>query len=137
MSIQAFIINENTHDYVPISERESDKPFTATIKQLKPQELAALEDDMAKINNDQSLTIQTGRFNYSVLRAGLVGWFNFKNGDKDVKPKKTAIGVIDEESLNMLPPILVAELSEVILNISRFPTSIDVYLGKEIEDETK
>lgn len=137
MAIQAFKIDEKTHDYVPLMERNESKPFTAVIRQLKPQELAILEDGLARINSDQSMTIQSGSFNYAVLKAGLVDWDNFLDGEKQIKPEKTPSRKLSDASLDLLPPLIVAELSEVILNISRFPTAIDVYLGKEIADGSK
>lgn len=130
MGLEAFTTSEDTHEYVPITQRGTENPFSVTIRQLKPQELAKLDDTLTQINSDQSLTLKAGQFSYNILRVGIVNWSNLTYEGKSIGITKNPVGdAVTDESLNRLPPLIVEELADLIVNISRHPQSANVYLG--------
>lgn len=131
MALEAFTTSTGTYEYVPVTQRGTEKPFTVTVRQLKPLELAKLEDTLTQINRDQSLTLKSGQFSYNILRVGIVNWANLTHEGKDILVTKNAVGdAITDECLERLPPAIVEELADLIVNISRHPQSAHIYLGE-------
>jgi len=119
-----------TYEFIPLSERMEKDPFTVTIKRLPPRQFTILEDKMAKINQDESISFTTGTFNWAVIKKGLVDWKNMLDEDgKPILPTKSGKGEIVDESLDLLPLELISEIANTIVSISKDPDNIDIYLG--------
>jgi hypothetical protein len=137
----ALIVNkptkDQTYDYVPMIERGADKPFTVKIRRLTPKEFSHIEDKMARINQDQSISFTTGTFNWEVVKRGIVSWENLFDGDG--KPIKAVIGEdgVTDESLNNLPLDIITEIANVIVGITKNPDTVEIYLGEEPNEETE
>ncbi len=128
---------ETDYEYIPMSERGEENPFTMKIKRILPRQFSILEDKMAKINSDESISFTTGSFNWEVLKKGSLGWYNLldENG-KEVKCVKNGQGEILDASLDLLPLSIITEVANVIVGISKDPDNADVYLGS-VDEEIK
>lgn len=125
---------DKVYEYIPIVERGEEKPFTVSVRPLKPKEYAQTEDYMARINKDESLSFTTGTFNWLVVKKGIVNWKNLIDEDnKEIAPIKSADGTISDESLNLIPADILTEIANVILGITRDPEHIDTYLNSSVE----
>ncbi len=95
-----------------------------------PRQFTILEDKMAKINKDESISFTTGSFNWEVLKKGTTGWDNLLDEKgKEVKPNKNGQGEILDSSLDLLPLSIITEIANVIVGISKDPDNAEVYLG--------
>jgi hypothetical protein len=131
MAIIAQPKNLLTYDYTPMTERGDKKPFTVTVKRLTTKEYTFIEDKIARFNQDQSITFNTGTFNWEIVKKGLVDWKNLIDGEG--KPIKIVIGsegVLDS-SLNLLPLDIISEIATLIVNITKDPENIESYLGED------
>ena len=127
--------NVADYEYIPLSERADKKPFTVKIKRILPRQFTILEDKMAKINKDESISFTTGSFNWEVLKKGTTGWENLVDEkNKEIKPLKNGQGEILDSSLDLLPLSIITEIANVIVGISKDPDNAEVYLGSV--DET-
>ena len=130
---------QDSYEYVPLSERDDKKPFTIKLKRIMPRQFTILEDKMARINADESISFTTGSFNWEVLKKGTTGWSNLLDEDgKDIRPAKNGQGEILDNSLDLLPLSIITEIANVIVGISKDPENAEVYLGTSNDDaETK
>jgi len=120
----------HTYEFVPLSERGESEPFTVTIKVLPPRQFTILEDKMAKINQDESISFTTGTFNWSVIKKGLVDWDNMLDEDgKQIRAAKNGKGELLDESLDLLPLDIITEIANTIVSISKDPDNADLFLG--------
>lgn len=136
----ALVINKKPvedYGYTPILERGQENPFRAKVKRILPRQFTILEDKMAKINKDESISFTTGSFNWEVLKKGMTGWEGMvdENG-KEVKCLKSGGGEVLDSSLNLLPLDLITEIANVIVGISKDPENATVYLGEVDETDT-
>jgi len=121
---------QETYEFTPLSERGEENPFTVTIKRLPPRQFTILEDKMAKINQDESISFTTGTFNWAVLKKGVVDWSNmFDEDEKPIFPAKNGKGELLDESLDLLPLDIITEIANTVVSISKDPDNIDIYLG--------
>ena len=127
------------YEYIPLSERADKKPFTVNIKRILPRQFSILEDKMARINADESISFTTGSFNWEVLKKGTTGWKNLLDEDgKEIRPAKNGQGEILDASFDLLPLSIITEIANVIVGISKDPENAGVYLGTVDETtETK
>ncbi len=126
---------QESYEYVPLSEKHGEFPFTATIKRIPPRQFTILEDKMAKINKDESISFTTGTFNWEIIKKGLVGWTNLLDeSGEQINPNKNGKGEILDDSLNYLPLDLITEISGVITSISKDPDNSDIYLGNFVDE---
>jgi len=127
---------QETYEYIPLIERGEEKPFTAIIKRLPPRQFTILEDKMAKINQDESISFTTGTFNWAVIKKGIVDWRNMldENG-KEIYPLKNGKGELLDETLDLLPLDLITEIANTVVGISKDPDNANIYLGN-FEDKT-
>ena len=135
---------QETYEFIPLSERGEKNPFTVTIKRLPPRQFTILEDKMAKINQDESISFTTGTFNWAVLKKGVIDWANMNDVDgKPIHPTKSGKQELLDESLDLLPLDIISEIANTIVSISKDPDNIDIYLGnfdkisKEVADGEK
>ena len=127
---------QETYEYVPLTERNEENPFTVIIKRLPPRQFTILEDKMAKINQDESISFTTGTFNWAVIKKGLIDWKNmFDENDKPIYPAKNGKGEFLDDTLDLLPLDLIAEIANVIVGVSKDPDNADIYLGN-FQDKT-
>ncbi len=127
---------QETYEYIPLIERGEEKPFTVIIKRLPPRQFTILEDKMAKINQDESISFTTGTFNWAVIKKGIIDWRNMldENG-KEIYPLKNGKGELLDETLDLLPLDLITEIANTIVGISKDPDNANIYLGN-FEDKT-
>jgi len=127
---------QETYEYIPLIERGEEKPFTVIIKRLPPRQFTILEDKMAKINQDESISFTTGTFNWAVIKKGIIDWRNMldENG-KEIYPLKNGKGELLDETLDLLPLDLITEIANTVVGISKDPDNVNIYLG-DFEDKT-
>ena len=119
-----------TYEYIPMTERDEKKPFTVKLQRIPPRQFTILEDKMAKINKDESISFTTGTFNWEVIKKGITGWSNLVDEKgKAVTPAKSGNGEILDASLDLLPLAIITEIANVIVGISKDPENAEVYLG--------
>jgi hypothetical protein len=129
---------DDTYEFIPLSERGEENPFTVIIRRLPPKQFTILEDKMAKINQDESISFTTGTFNWAVIKKGIVDWTNmFDESGKQITPVKSSKGEILDESLDLLPLELIAEIANTIVSISKDPDNTDIYLGNYTQTKDK
>jgi hypothetical protein len=139
MALKVRTSKPKTYEYIPISERGEEKPFTVEIRQLSKREYAVIEDKLARFHRDESITFSSMSTNYELVQQGLVGWKNmFDDRGKPIEPV-IKNGVVDAESLDLLPIEIIQELANVIAGITKDPDNADIYLGidKEMNDVGK
>jgi len=119
------------YDYIPLSERGEDSPFTVKLRRLTPKEFAFVEDKMIKMYGDMSMSYSTGSYNWAIVKKGIVDWKNLVD-DKN-KPVKPVIGSegITDDSLNLLPTEIITELANVITGITKDPEQAKLFLGED------
>lgn len=128
---------QETYSYIPLIERGEENPFTVKIRRLLPKEFTFIEDKMARINADQTISFTTGTYNWEIAKHGIVGWENLL--DENNKPIKPVIGSdgITDDSLNLLPPEVITEIAGVIVAITKDPDNAEMYLGNSSEEEVE
>lgn len=120
----------DTYEYIPMIERDAEAPFTVKISRILPRQFTILEDKMAKINKDESISFTTGSFNWEVIKKGVVGWENLLDDTgKTIKCSKSGAGEALDASLNLLPMSIITEVANVIVGISKDPENAEAYLG--------
>ena len=128
MAIKVSQGKTKTYKYVPLSEREDEKPFSVTIRPLSSRELAILEDKLIKVSKDETISFNSGSFNWDVCKHGIVDWENLT----DEKGKQVAIkvkdGLVTDESLNKLPLYIITEVAGVITSISKDPENAELFI---------
>ena len=126
-----------TFKYITGDQREEKLPFTLTVKPLTPKEYATIEDNIIKVNKDESVSFTTGTFNWQICKRGILDWENFLN-DKNIqiKPKKE-FDEVSDASLNQLPYDYITEIANVIVGITKDPDNANLYLGNFDEENTK
>jgi len=136
MAIIATPKAQTTYNYVPMTERGEKKPFTAIVKRLSTKEYTFIEDKIARFNQDQSITFNTGTFNWEIVKKGLVDWENLTDEKgKQIKIVVGSEGVLDS-SLNLLPLDIITELATLIVNLTKDPENASMYLSED-SDETE
>ena len=120
---------QETLKYVISGERAEKKPFSVTLQVIKTRVFAGIEDIITKVNQDQSITINTGTYNYRVAKVGILDWDNMV----DDKGKQIAMEVnadlsVKDESLDLIPTAILGEIADVISTISRNPALIDTFI---------
>ena len=118
-----------TYKYVPVSERDEKQPFMVTIRPLTSRELAVLEDKLLKIGKDETISFSSGSFNWEVCKKGIVDWDNVTDEkNKPLALKKGIDGLIEDETLNLLPLYMITEIAGVISSISKDPENAETFL---------
>lgn len=111
-----------THRYIPKIARDwpvEDQPVFL-IKTLKAKEAANLQDGMTdavvnkKDSNDTTVRIYSGTAAVKALKAGLVGWENFKDADGEDVEFRENNGTPRMENFDRIPVKIRAELAEAI-----------------------
>ena len=139
------IINQKKeYDFIPVSERGQDEPFTVVLQPLGVRQMAKLEDGYVLIHNDSSaqsqgsISLNQGSYNTRALKAGIVSWRNLKDGaGVDYPARKSGNGEVLDESLNLLPPAVLTEIANVIVAISKYPEDADTLVGTAVEEEVE
>lgn len=119
-------------DYIPISFRGDDNPFTVKIKRVDPKTFAKLEDGLTKINQeDATISFASGSFNWNLVKRGITGWENVadENGNP-IKFKKDQANLMAESILELIPMEIITEIATTIASITRNPEHTDLFLGK-------
>lgn len=120
---------QETLKYVISGERGETKPFTVTLQVIKTRVFAGIEDIITKVNQDQSITINTGTYNYRVAKVGITDWVNMLDEKgKQVKLELNADASVKDESLDMIPTAILGEIADVISTISRNPALIETFV---------
>ncbi len=125
-----------TYEYIPLSERGEEKPFTINIRPLTKREYALIEDKIAKFYRDETMTFASASTNIETFQRGVTGWNNLldENG-KQIKPDKMN-GMLTDDAINLLPIDIITEVANVIVGITKDPENTDIYLGTA-SDETQ
>ena len=130
---------DEVFEYIPISCRGDDVPFTVKIKRIDPKTFAKLEDGLTKINQeDATISFASGSFNWNVAKRGIVGWENVSDDNGTaVKFKKDQTNLMDDSVLELIPMEMVTEIATTISSITRNPEHTDLFLGKSEASDVK
>lgn len=123
---------DEVFDYIPLSFRGDDVPFTLKVKRIDSRSFAKLEDGLTKINQeDSTISFASGSFNWNLVKRGVVGWLNVsdENG-ANIPFKKDNNGLADDSCMEMLPIEVITEVATAIASITRSPEHTDLFLGK-------
>jgi len=138
----AIVINQDAYDkiydYVILSERDPKEknPFSVQLKLINSRNLAKLDDGLTKINDDQTVTLCSGSYNFNLLKRSLYGWKNLNDENGNEVPLiKNADGTVKDESISSLPLFIINELADLVATASRNPDSVEALF--EIPSATK
>jgi len=125
------VTKQKEYTYIPLIERAEEKPFTVTFKRLDNKTFAKIEDNLTKFTNGgEEAFIQSGTFAYQVFKNAVTGWKNlFDENDKEIKPKFNQAGQLLDESINLLPADIVAEVAQIIVSVTKDPLNAESYLN--------
>lgn len=121
--------------YVLIADRKDENgedeknPITFEFKPLNQKQLAKIQDSIITYKEGfKEMSISQNSVNVEIVQSQIIGWENIvdENG-KEVKFDKK-IGVT-EDILAFIGSEGIAELGNVILNVSKFPDDADSHLG--------
>lgn len=127
---------DSEYTYIPLAERGEDKPFSVTFNRIPLDKLAVIQDDAITVKQSGAYALNINSQYYNILKFALTGWENITEGKKAIK-FRIVHGVASNESLEILPSDIRAEIASVILDVSRDPSNADVYLKGEVEVETE
>ena len=133
------IVNQvKEYSFIPVSERGVENPFTVKIRPLGVREMAKLEDNFVTVKEGEGISLSQGTYNQKALKAGIISWKNLKDEDGvDYPARKNNKGEVLDESLNLLPPTILAEIANAIISISKYPEDADVLLGNTEAEDVK
>jgi hypothetical protein len=131
----ALVTNSNkseTFNYIPVSCRGDEAPFSVTVKRLDKKSFAKLEDGLTKVSQeDATISFASGSFNWSLVKRGVISWENITDENSaQVKFVKDTNGFMDDISIEALPLEMITEIANLIANITRTPEHTDLFLGK-------
>jgi len=129
------ITPQDEYTYIPESQRGETKPFSVTFKRIPLDKLAVLQDESIGIKQSGTYTININSQHYNALKVALVGWSNITEGKKAIK-FRIVRGVASDESLELLPADIRAEIASVIIEVSKDPSNADEYLNGDILEDT-
>jgi predicted PilT family ATPase len=121
---------DDTYEYTPVDQRDEAKPFSVVFKRIPLDVLAVLQDESVALNQSGTYTINVNSQYLKALKYALVDWKNVNDGKKDIK-FRIVHGEASDESLEILPPELRAEIAAIIIEVSKDPANADVILGNE------
>jgi len=117
-------------EYIPLSQKGEDKPFTVTFKAISLDVLAELQDAAVRVSKDGEYSISINTLNYNVLKEALIGWQNVESEkDGPVRFKRDNLGATDG-SLSLIPGDIRSELSTVIVEVSKDLPNAEAYLSE-------
>lgn len=120
---------ENSFEYVPLSQKGEDKPFTVMFDALPLDVLANLQDAAIRVSQDGEYSISINSLNYAVIKAGLTGWKNVESDEGTVRFKRDNKGASDS-SLSLIPGDIRTELATVIVEVSKDLPNASTYLAE-------
>jgi hypothetical protein len=122
---------QDTYTYIPEDQRGEEKPFSVEFKRIPLDELADLQDKSFVLTQSGSYTISINTQHLNALRYALVGWDNITDDKGKAFKFRIVHNEASEESLELLPPELRAEIASVIIEVSKNPANADSILGNE------
>jgi len=128
---------QNSFEYVPLTEKGQEKPFTILFDALPLDVLALLQDDAIKVSQDGGYSVSINTLNYSVIKQAITGWKNVEADDGPVRFKRDNNGATDG-SLALIPGDIRTELATIIVEVSKdLPNAVEYLaeLTKLAEDE--
>jgi len=109
---------EKRIEYVLRCERDAESPTIFELKALTVRDMTAIRDVRMTVSRDGVTTFRQGSEELVTLKAGLVGWRNFKDAaGKDVVFTREG-GKASDETLSRLAPEWRTELSDEIQAIN-------------------
>jgi len=125
MAIKA-IKKKKEYKYIPVIERNEDKPLTFIFRPLTKSEQAKLEDSIMNLNpTSQSITLANSSY---ILNAILITLKEVKNLLDENGKELT--GEINMEFLENIPDDILQEFGNVVISVSKDPQNADKYLGE-------
>lgn len=137
---------QTNFEYIPLTQKGEDKPFTVYFDAIKLDDLAELQDAAIRINKDGEYSISINTLNYAVIKEALTGWANISDDKGSIRFKRDDKGATDS-SLVLIPGDIRNELATIIVEVSKdLPNAVE-YLaelsnlatdtGSDYEDEDK
>ena len=118
------------YKYIPLSERESEQPFTVYIRPLITRDLLDLEDRMIQRKGEEVMVAQ-GIFSFRIAQQGIIAWENILDEEgKQVTLNSTLDGTPDDGSIGKIPVEYLLEISSVISAITRDPANIQIFFSE-------
>ena len=130
---------QKEYRYIPLIERDSEKPTTFIIRVFSKKEKAELEDNLVSINQiNHLMKIANSSFIIGAVKRGLVRVENLLDEDgKPIEVKRDSNGEVSDEFLDLLPDEIINELGNVIIAISKDPNNAELYLGETKENKVE
>lgn len=120
---------ETSFEYVPLSQKGEDNPFTIQFEAIKLDELAELQDSAIRINKDGEYSVSINTLNYAVIKAALTGWSNISDDKGAIRFKRDDKGATDS-SLSLIPGDIRNELATIIVEVSKDLPNAEEYLAE-------
>jgi len=119
------------HEYVPIEFRGEEGAPVFKIKTMSVRQLAELDDSLTSVDSSGGISLKTGSHALKALKMSLVDWSNVVDeNDTEITLKKSGDGTPTDDTLEILPANIRAELSGFAIQVSRFPETSQELLGK-------
>jgi len=120
MKINTQLFNK-VYDYVPVDFEGLPNAPVFMLKTLSAKQLAQLDDNLTKVNRDDTITIASASHTLNTLKVSLRGWANLFDENDSQLAFKLESGAASDESLEIIPSYIRQELANFILTKSRFP----------------
>ena len=120
---------ETNFEYIPLSQKGEDSPFTIRFEALKLDNLAELQDSAIRIDKDGNYSVSINSLNYAVLKAGLTDWENISDDKGHIRFKRDNNGATDS-SLALIPGDIRNELATIIVEVSKDLPNAEEYLAE-------
>ena len=118
--------------YTPQSQKDEkvERPFRVKLKLLSVEEIAELQDTLVT-RTATEVKSNYGSYFIQACFKGITEWEGMEDAEgKPLAMKKSPIGCINTESLNMIPYQMIEEIGTVITSVSENPKNIQVFADK-------
>ena len=122
---------QKEYKYVPISERDEDKPTTFYFKPMSKEQKAKLEDKLVKVNSDETVNVANATYILNAVKLCLTKVDNLLDEDnKPIEIERCKDGLVCGYWLDLLPEDILQELGQTIINVSKYPDRASLFLGE-------
>jgi len=119
-------------EYVPLSEKGTENPFTVLFDSIGLDSLAELQDAAIRVSKDGEYNISLNTLNYEVLKLAITGWKHVEADAGPIRFKRDNKGATDS-SLVLIPADMRSEIATIIIEVSKDLPNAEEYL-KELEN---
>ena len=130
MAIRA-VKRESEYKYIPVDEREAEKPTAFYFKPLDKETKAKLEDKLVVVMPDETINVANSSYLLGAIKLCLVKVENFVDEkDREIPVKRCKDGLVCDDWLDLLPDDILNGLGQTIINVSKYPDKASLFLGE-------